>query len=97
MIRGHGNNGHTHCLLIGVFFACKNYLSLGASCRCCVHCLELEGCPLFRCCFYIYTYMEISVGACSSVRYLECPLIESPLYLLVAALAVIIDNRNIMW
>ena len=41
--------------------------------------------------------MEISVGACSSVRYSECPLIESPLYLLVAALAIIIDNRNIMW
>ena len=41
--------------------------------------------------------MEISVGACSSVRYLECLLIESPLYLLIAALAILIDNRNIMW
>ena len=47
--------------------------------------------------FTLHIIMEISVGACSSVRYLECLLIESPLYLLIAALAIIIDNRNIMW
>ena len=53
---------------------------------CCVRYPEFGGCPLFRCCYCI-KHMEISVGTYSSVRYLvevrywECPLIESPLYI----------------
>ena len=52
----------------------------------CVRYPEFGGCPLFGC-FYCIICMETAVGACNSVRYSvdvrywECPLIESPLYL----------------
>ena len=47
---------------------------------------EFGGCPLFGCC-YRNIYMETAVGACTivrysvDVRYWECPLIETPLYM----------------
>ena len=52
----------------------------------CVRYPEFGGCPQFRC-FYCIICMETAVGACNSVRYSvdvrywECPLIESPLYI----------------
>ena len=45
----------------------------------CVRYPEFGGCPLFGC-FCCIICMETAVGACNSVRYWECPLIESPLY-----------------
>ena len=52
----------------------------------CVRYPEFGGCLLFGC-FYCIICMETAVGACNSVhysvdvRYWDCPLIESPLYI----------------
>ena len=61
-----------------------------------VHYPELADCLLFECCYCIVC-METAVGACNSVRYVvdvcywECPLIESPLYIILYS--CVLTNR----
>ena len=78
----HCRSSSAHRPLVGTLFTCIS--TLCASYR--VRYPELRGCPLFGCC-YCTIYMETSVGTYGSVRYSvdvryrECPLMESPLYI----------------